>query len=190
MRDNMKLIIMAISLIVLSAMNGSAETARPQPDKLAKAVQAIERLDALRSGLAGTFEGKGVPADKSTFKDVCKPVGMQAKQLAQETGWTVMQLAAKYRNPKHQLDPEGRQSHDLLDANPELMGIWTRTMMNGTSGTRYFRRITVESACLACHGPKNKRPAFIQKGYPDDRAYEFQIGDLRGIYTVFIPDGQ
>ncbi len=186
----MQLIITTLSVIMLSSMSGSAQTASPQPDNLAKAVQAIENLDALRSGLAGTFEGKGAPADKSTFKEVCKPVGMQAKQLAQDTGWMVMQMAAKYRNPKHQLDPEGQQSYDLLNANPAMMGAWTRTAMNGQSGSRYFRRITVESACLACHGSKDKRPAFIQKGYPDDRAYAFQAGDLRGIYSVFIPDGQ
>ena len=62
--------------------------------------------------------------------------------------------------------------------------------MDDLAGTRYFRRITVESACLACHGPKDKRPAFVQQGYPEDRAYDFQAGDLRGIYSLFIPDAK
>ena len=183
-------VVMVFAMMVWSSIDGWAQTDRPHPDTLAKAVQAIEKLDTLRSGLAGSFEGKGVPADKSTFKEVCKPVGMQAKQMAQNNGWKVIQMAAKFRNPKHQLDAEGQQSYDRLGTNPALMGLWTRTDMNGEMGTRYFRRITVESACLACHGSKAKRPAFIQKGYPDDRAYDFQIGDLRGIYSVFIPDAQ
>jgi hypothetical protein len=97
---------------------------------------------------------------------------------------------AKYRNPKHQLDAGGQQAYNLLAANPTLMGVWTRTHMDEQAGTRYFRRITVESACLACHGPKDKRLAFVQHGYPEDRAYDFQAGDLRGIYSLFIPNAK
>ena len=188
MRYGMRLMIPALSVIMLSATGGFAETGRPHPNTLAKAVQAIENLDALRSGLAGTFEGKGIPADHTTFKQVCKPVGMQAKQMAHSNGWNVIQMAAKYRNPKHQLDAEGRQAYTLLKNNPTLMGVWTQARMDGQAGTRYFRRITVESACLACHGAKDERPAFVKQRYPEDRAYDFQAGDLRGIYSVFIPD--
>jgi hypothetical protein len=35
-------------------------------------------------------------------------------------------------------------------------------------GTRYLPRITVEAACLACHGPQDKRPAFVKQGDPND----------------------
>jgi hypothetical protein len=48
--------------------------------------------------------------------------------------------------------------------------------------------ITVQPSCLACHGPKDERPAFVKKDYPEDRAYGFEDGDLRGIYAVFVPD--
>lgn len=186
----MRLMIMALSLMMSGTLGGAAETARPDPDTLAKAVQAIENLDALRSGLAGTFEGKDTSADQTTFKQICKPVGMQAKQIAQANGWHLIQMAAKFRNPKHKLDAEGRQAYTLLDLNPTLMGFWMRTPMGGQAGTRYFRRITVESACLACHGARDQRPAFVKHGYPVDRAYDFQVGDLRGIYSLFIPDAQ
>lgn len=37
-----------------------------------------------------------------------------------------------------------------------------------------------------CSG-KERRPDFVKKGYPDDRAYDFEPGDLRGIYSVFVP---
>lgn len=190
MYDNTRRMIAALSMIVLSAVSGAAQTARPQPDILAKAVQEIEHLDALRSSLAGTFEGTGTPADQTTFQQVCKPVGMQAQQMAQANGWQVIQMADKYRHPKHQLDTEGRRAYTMLDTNPALMGVWMRTTMAEQTGTRYFRRITVESACLACHGPKDKRPAFVTQHYPEDRAYDFQVGDLRGIYSLFIPDAK
>jgi hypothetical protein len=63
---------------------------------------------------------------------------MQAKQMAQANGWKVIQMAAKFRNPKHQLDAEGRQVYTLLEANPTLMGVWMRTHIDDQTGTRYF----------------------------------------------------
>lgn len=49
--------------------------------------------------------------------------------------------------------------------------MWIRTVRNETPGWRYPRRIPARPLCTACHGPKEKRPDFVKKGYPDDRAY-------------------
>ena len=68
------------------------------------------------------------------------------------------------------------------------MDLWGRTRRGETDGWRYARRITVQPSCLACHGPKDQRPDFVKTGYPDDRAYGFEAGDLRGLYAVFVPD--
>jgi hypothetical protein len=52
----------------------------------------------------------------------------------------------------------------------------------------YFRRINVSPGCLACHGQKSRRPKFVADNYPEDLAYNFKPGDLRGMYATFIPD--
>ena len=44
------------------------------------------------------------------------------------------------------------------------------------------------SACLACHGANDARPEFVKQGYPEDKAFDFEVGDLRGLYSVFVPD--
>lgn len=77
-----------------------------------------------------------------------------------------------------------------LEKNPQLIGFWQRETLNGVSGTRYYRRINVEASCLACHGAKDSRPEFVQQNYPQDRAFDFNVGDLRGMYAVFLPDVQ
>jgi hypothetical protein len=192
MRSYEKRFVQLISLVAIIGMTlttvwGETHNSRPNPDELAKVVQTIEDLNTLRSGLAGTLKGREAPVDKDTFKQVCKPVGMQAKKMAQENGWKVIQMAAKYRNPAHQLDTEGRWAYSLMEGNKTLTGLWKHSELNGQPGIRYFRRITVEAACLACHGPQDKRPAFVKQGYPNDRAYDFHQGDLRGIYAVFVP---
>jgi len=155
---------------------------------VSRVVQEVEQLDAMRSGLARGFGEQGVPATRETFAQVCRPVGMRAQQLARDNGWKVQQLAEKNRNPANGLDGEAARVFRLMLENQDVMGMWTRASVDGRQGHRYFRRITVESACLACHGAEDSRPDFVRQGYPDDRAFGFAVGDLRGVYSVFVPD--
>lgn len=165
--------------------------AATDPAQLAKAVQSIENLDQMRSSLASTLEGRTEEPTLQTMKEVCRPVGMQAIQLSQENGWQVKQIARKYRNPDHTPDHlHAKMALAKFEQNPELMGFWEREIIDGQDGTRYYRRINVEASCLVCHGGKVNRPQFVKDNYPQDLAYDFNVGDLRGMYAVFMPDLQ
>ena len=124
-------------------------------------------------------------------RQVCKPVGMQAKQLSEDNGWQVKQIANKYRNPAHAPDNlHAKMALAQFEQNRELMGFWEPETIDGNSGFRYYRRINVEATCLACHGSQNSRPQFVKDKYPQDLAFDFKEGDLRGMYAVFIPEIQ
>lgn len=149
---------------------------------------SIEGLDVLRSTLARQVDDPDA-VDQSTFAAVCRPVGQRAQTLAREHGWVVQQLADRNRNPAHTLDDEARAVYERFRKEDDLKRVWHEdTMLNGTSGQRFFQRITVEETCLACHGAQADRPDFVKDVYPDDRAYGFEVGDLRGLYVVFVPD--
>ena len=184
-----RILIGFVVIILLVIANPSLAKAETDPTQLAKAVQEIENLDAMRSGLASTLEDSTTEPTIETFKEVCKPVGMRAMQLSKENGWQVKQIATKYRNPAHA--PENLHAVMALakfENEPELMGFWDSETIDGQPGTRYYRRINVESSCLACHGGKNTRPQFVKDKYPQDLAFDFNVGDLRGMYSVFIPE--
>ncbi|EKU99021.1 Protein of unknown function (DUF3365) [Leptolyngbya sp. PCC 7375] len=183
-------IMLGFSLIVLVVLVCPAiAQAQPEPAQLAKAVQEIENLDAMRSGLADYLKDAPEPPTAETMKKVCKPVGMKAMQLSQENGWQVKQMAKKYRNPAHKPDNlAATNALSTFEQSPELMGFWEKETLSDQSGTRYYRRINVEASCLACHGLKDNRPQFVKNNYPQDLAYDFKVGDLRGVYAVFIPD--
>jgi len=154
---------------------------------LAKAVSEMERLDAMRSGLAATFAQSGAPADLAAFGRVCKPVGMGMQQAAAANGWTARQVAVKFRNPANEADAEAVAQLERFATDSLLRALILNTSQNGQPGVRYLRRITVESSCLLCHGERASRPAFVTANYPQDRAFDFRVGDLRGAYSVFIP---
>jgi len=180
---------LAVCLIVLSFCTPQTALANPDPSQLSQAIKEIENLDAMRSGLASTLKDQPETITPETFKQVCKPVGMKAKQLSQQNGWQVKQIATKYRNPAHAPEtPEAEAALTLLNTHPEVKGFWQTETINGQSGQRYYRRINVEATCLACHGAKEARPEFVKQKYPQDLAYDFKVGDLRGMYAVFIPD--
>lgn len=183
------LAVFSASLLLLAAcaQEQVQTAAEEQPEERLRmhVEREIEALDAMRSGLAATIDDG--PVDQETFARVCKPVGQQARQLAEANGWEVRQLAERYRNPAHQLDEGAARAYARFEQDPALERFWVRTE-GEAPGWRYFHRITVEEACLACHGPKEERPDFVKATYPEDRAYGFEAGDLRGLYAVLVPD--
>lgn len=178
---------------ILGIFGSTAALAAPNisnPEALAKAVQEIEYLDAMRSGLASGLEGMTTEPTMETMKQVCRPLGMRAMQLSQENGWQVKQLSEKYRNPAHKPDTlNATVALTRFKQNPDLVAFWDTETIDGQMGTRYYRRIDVEASCLVCHGLQASRPQFVKDNYPEDRAYNFNVGDLRGMYSVFIPNG-
>lgn len=181
------IVVAASALAVTFAVAFSGKRGYVDADRhgIGEVVQAIEGLDALRSSLAASFQGE---PDEGTFAKVCRPVGAQAQRLAMEKGWTIGQLAERYRDPGNKLDFEARRVFKMMEDDESLIGMWVETELDGKPGIRYFRRIVVEPACLACHGTKAGRPQFVKDGYPADRAYGFEVGDLRGVYAVFVAD--
>ena len=177
-----------VVMVLLLIANPTLANAQTDTAQLAKAIQEIENLDAMRSGLASTLKDATTEPTIETFKEVCKPVGMRAMQLSKENGWQVKQIATKYRNPAHAPDNlHAVMALAKFENDPELMGFWDSETIDGQPGTRYYRRINVESSCLACHGGKDSRPQFVKDKYPQDLAFDFKVGDLRGMYSVFIP---
>ena len=54
---------------------------------------------------------------------------------------------------------------------------------------RYMKAMPTGEVCLTCHG-SNIKPNLrtrINELYPEDKAYGFEIGDIRGAFTIQIP---
>lgn len=176
-----------IALLLCPALGSAQADDRPPAHTMADVVEAMEALDRMRSTLAESLLRSDRPVDQETFANVCRPVGQRAATLSQENPWTVRQMAVRYRNPAHEADDEARMIHRLMEDRPDLQAVWVRTRSEGSDAYRYFRRITVEESCLACHGNQEDRPDFVRERYPNDRAYGFEVGDLRGVYSVVVP---
>ena len=181
-----------VGIVLVMARPNTALAAKVSPPvdsaALSKAVLAMEQLDQMRISLASTLEGRTEEPTMETMKEVCRPVGMRAVAIGKENGWQVRQVASKFRNPDHApASAQEREVIDLFHRHPEINGLWEPATAEQGAGLNYYRRINVEPSCLACHGTKASRPAFIKDNYPNDKAFDFKVGDLRGMYAVHLP---
>jgi hypothetical protein len=184
------LMLVGVGLLTVRPSTALAAEASPPSDSaaLSKAVLSMEQLNQMRISLASTLEGRTEEPTMETMKEVCRPVGMRAVAIGKENGWQVRQVASKFRNPDHApASAQEREVIDLFHRHPEINGLWEPATAEQGAGLNYYRRINVEPSCLACHGTKASRPAFIKDNYPDDKAFGFKVGDLRGMYAVHLP---
>ena len=156
--------------------------------KKAVAVAAAEEIINMRSSLAKTFIKPDMDVTEETFKNVCGAVGKRAKEIAEKEGFKIRHAATKNRNPMFSAKPDEVKILDAFDKDRNLMEKWDTVEMEGKKYQRYMKPIFVEQACLACHGPKDKRPKFIVEKYPDDKAFDFKVGDLRGMIEVMVQE--
>jgi hypothetical protein len=105
-----------VAIVGIWALSAAPALAQTNPATLAKAVEEVENLDAMRSGLASTLEGSTDPVTGETFKQVCKPVGMRAMQLLPQRHLTLELVAAAGANQPTPAPAEPRltpQRHPL-----------------------------------------------------------------------------
>lgn len=152
-----------------------------------KAKKIADEICDMRSERAASL----IKADKvvtpALFKEVCGAVKKRAMALSKENKVKIRHAAIKNRNPDHAATVEERELHRLFDTDRSVDEVWGKVDIDGLVYGRYVKPIFVEPACLACHGEKGSRPEFIKKKYPEDRAYGFNAGDLRGIIEVMVP---
>jgi len=152
-----------------------------------KAKKIADQITDLRSEKASSLLNTKVTVTPDVFKSVCSPVKKRAMAIAKKEGVKIRHAAIKNRNPGHAATKEDVKLHDLFSKKDEEKGVWEKANLKDGKYIKYSRPIYVEKACLACHGEKDKRPDFIKKKYPQDKAYGFKEGDLRGIIQVMVP---
>lgn len=176
-------LLMLIMVITgIEAMGRTVEEAARE-----KAKKIADRITDMRSERAASLIDADVKITPDVFKSVCGTVKKKAMEIAKKEGLKIRHAAMKNRNPDHAATEADIKLHDFFRNNPDEKGLWEKVSLKGGKYIKYSRPIYVEKACLICHGDKGKRPEFIKKKYAGDKAYGFEVGDLRGIIQVMVP---
>ena len=119
---------------------------------------------------------------------------MLTADFASLKGINVKRVSFKNRNENDYPDPfelqglkyfEEMNEKGILKDGSEYVKIVTE---NNGEFIRYLKPIFVSDVCLNCHGDSNlfspEVKALLHKNYPNDKAIDYKIGELRGAVSI------
>lgn len=119
---------------------------------------------------------------------VCKDMAPKiAADMSRETGATVSRTSLRVRNQAN--TPARWQAQVLHDF--DATGTPAEYFEQiGNNGARYMKPIPTGGICLTCHGSELSPDirARLDEAYPGDQARGYNIGDIRGAFSVVWPD--
>jgi hypothetical protein len=110
-----------------------------------------------------------------------------------EKGVTVRRISRKNRNPANKVGADEApilEALELLAASNAYLPEYI-VQINDEGDYKYYRPIVLsKSGCLACHGDtegmKEELRKLFKSHYPNDKALDYERGDLRGAFVVEI----
>ena len=183
----------AVCAIVLAALAGPAEGA----DKASLAAEGKALMQAFATALKGELKGaidRGGPVEAIEVCNIRAPE--IAAEVSEGTGWRVARSSHRLRNPENAPDAYTEAAiEDFLAA--EATGTPAKRLsraeiVEGAEGRafRMVKAIPTAKLCLACHGGESVDPeveAKLAELYPEDRARGFEVGEMRGVFTLVKP---
>ena len=180
-----------VSLFVLLAVS-TARAAGVEKGVEASRGVIREMVEALRAELSEAI-AKGGPAHaiNACAESAWKVQSRVEKKLNAKVG----RVSLRPRNPANEPDAWERsvlEKFEKRKAAGEPVGkleYYVVTKIDGKPVLRYMKAIPTGQVCIKCHGrwvDKDVEEA-IRKAYPGDKARGFEVGDIRGAFTVTQP---
>lgn len=121
--------------------------------------------------------------------------GEIAGEVSERRGWRIGRTSLKVRNPDNEPDDWERgvlEEFERRLAGGEPVEALERAEVVAQGDRRLFRymkAISTKPLCLTCHGSDIDPAVEARLGelYPSDRARGFEVGDIRGAFTVTQP---
>lgn len=156
----------------------------------------IEQLSAEGAALIPPFAAQLLGTVKAAMQDggpakaveACNLLAPEITAQHNQAPWQVGRTALKVRNPANTADDwERKVLEDFQQraaAGEDLQSMKYAEVVDGQF--RMMKAIPTGEPCLACHGSaiKPELAAVIDSKYPQDQARGFQLGELRGAFTL------
>ena len=177
-----------LGLLVISCQSSKNDNIDVDKTKTQLSNHANDFMMGLKSVLISNMKDGG-PVNAVT---VCADTAEQLTNMYSESmGVTVKRFSFKNRNINN--TPDSFEEKALINFK-ELHKTGQLTdkshvfEVTKDDVAKIVKPIMVGAPCLTCHGDKNQIDAevagIIMKKYPDDKAFGYKIGDLRGAISV------
>jgi hypothetical protein len=183
--SKMFLVAVAISIMLFSCKekNQAEDLAKWQ----LKGDSLITRtFDTLRNTLLRAVGEKGFPG----AVEFCNTKALHLTEIYSNEGVSIKRTSDKLRNPSNAPDSmEQRILVAYLELQNDKHEIKPVLEKDVRGNYHYFKPILLQAMCLNCHGDKASQIKpdtweSIQQKYPVDSAFNYNEGDLRGIWHI------
>nr|VFJ61900.1 MAG: Protein of unknown function (DUF3365) [Candidatus Kentron sp. DK] len=153
-----------------------------------------EVFAALKGELEKALEAGGPAGAISVCKEKVPEIG---KRFGKKyPGWRIRRTTLKTRNPANAPDAWEKQVLEEFEArkaageDPKGIEHSAFVEQDGKRVFRYMKAIPTLEVCTLCHGSAILPDvvAKLDEMYPEDTARGFEIGDIRGAFTITQPE--
>lgn len=181
------IIFMSFATIVFNPFSAISEEQTQNAELKLEAVRIVNKFAGiLKPLLKGAIQSGGL----SSAINICSNEASRiAKQLSQETGWTIKRVSLKPRNTKNAVaDSFERKILEKFDQQ-QIKGESPETIVYSEiigNQFRFMKAQGVEGICLNCHGKilSDDVASALKKHYPDDSATGYSKGQIRGAFSL------
>jgi hypothetical protein len=127
---------------------------------------------------------------------VCSVVAPDIAVAHVRDGWFLSRVTTQPRNSNNEADAEEEVVLARFAADSVLSFIAQWNDQETKERFHYYKPIRTKEICLACHGAETVLgegvTAKLAELYPDDKATGYELGALRGMYSVEVlwPEGR
>lgn len=191
-------ILLAILPLLLTACKPPRETAQPEEPPAFDPATIKPELGSFATSLKGilmeTLGNEGPVAAISFCKEKAP---QEAARFSERTGWKIRRTSLRLRNPANAPDEWERKQLETFQAEVAA-GKPAESLAFGESlpatddqpaRYRFAKAIPTLPECALCHGSEIAPEIndILARDYPDDKATGFAVGDLRGIFSITVP---
>ena len=177
-----------ISLFLVSIISGPA-FADEIDDMVATSKELINQFSTMLKQELVTAINEGGTANAISRCNIKAP---EISSALAKDGWSIGRTSLKIRNPDNAPDEfennilNGFEEKKAAGQDINSLAYYKLTEIGNRSEFRYMKAIPVGEMCLQCHGEFISEPvlAKLKELYPDDEAVNFQLGDIRGAFTL------
>ena len=177
-----------IKLLVVTALCGGASVAHAE-EAPAYVLEAREATMAFQKALKKELMSAMQSGGPKKAVEVCHSRAPEiGEEIGRQTGWEIGRTSLKTRNEKNVPSDAERavlQQFKKRKGNGEAVSELEWWQENAEA-IAYMKAIPMKGLCASCHG-SNISPSLkqhISQFYPHDMATGFEVGDIRGAFTL------
>ncbi|TGL19004.1 DUF3365 domain-containing protein [Leptospira yanagawae] len=110
------------------------------------------------------------------------------ESIGNQANVQLKRITNRPRNPKNALTKEETEIFSMIENAKGKDGVFPIHLVSSDETVTVYVPITIQGQCIQCHGKteevQNETKEILSKLYPDDKAFGYNVGELRGLFSV------